>query len=211
MDRRIQRTQQLLQQAMLSLLQEKPFEMLEIQEITERANVARVTFYRHYGSREELLMACIDAVHEQMTPLIDQMLSGVADLTQDPPLLPLYRYAEANTRLLLALFNGTASALLQQRMRQHIVNQVFRGIHQLGAEVGLSIPPMIAAQHIASSTIGNLMWWLNAGKPYPVEEFARIVHRLNTLGVASFAQLPAGPNAGVAAGNPQTPATPPLS
>jgi AcrR family transcriptional regulator len=205
MDRRVQRTQQLLQQAMLSLLQEKAFEALEIQEITERANVARVTFYRHYATREELLIACIDAVYEQMKPLLSQALGDVLDFSQEPPVLPLYRYADDHTRLLLSLFNGTASALLQQRMRQHIVDEVFRKV-QPGVLVAVSIPPVIAAQHIASSTIGNLMWWLNAGKPYPVEAFARIVHQLNMLGVASVARLPF--NAGVPADNPRTPATP---
>src|SRR5512138_2534119 len=54
-DRRVQRTQQLLQTALISLIQEKGFEALSVQEIIDRANVGRATFYTHYDNKEDLL------------------------------------------------------------------------------------------------------------------------------------------------------------
>ncbi|MEO1646588.1 MAG: TetR/AcrR family transcriptional regulator, partial [Chloroflexota bacterium] len=61
MDRRIRRTRKALQDALIDLLHEKSLENIDIQEITELADTARVTFYRHYGTKEELL---IDAMHD---------------------------------------------------------------------------------------------------------------------------------------------------
>jgi AcrR family transcriptional regulator len=53
-DRRVQRTQQLVRSAMLSLIQEKGFETLTVQEIIDRANIGRATFYAHFDGKDDL-------------------------------------------------------------------------------------------------------------------------------------------------------------
>ena len=55
LDRRIERTQQLLTDALVSLILEKGYEAVTIKDITERADVAYVTFFRHYDSKADLL------------------------------------------------------------------------------------------------------------------------------------------------------------
>src|SRR5258708_6390284 len=54
-DRRIQRTHQMLRQAFIEIMQEKGFAATSIQDITERANVNRGTFYIHYADKYMLL------------------------------------------------------------------------------------------------------------------------------------------------------------
>jgi AcrR family transcriptional regulator len=54
-DRRIQRTRQVLQQAFMEVVQEKGFAATRIQDITERANVNRGTFYIHFEDKYRLL------------------------------------------------------------------------------------------------------------------------------------------------------------
>jgi AcrR family transcriptional regulator len=56
-DRRIQRTRQLLKQTSLEIIREKGFRAMRIQEITERANVNRGTFYVHFADKYALLHA----------------------------------------------------------------------------------------------------------------------------------------------------------
>lgn len=56
-DRRIQRTRQLLKQTSLEIIREKGFRAMSIQEITERANVNRGTFYVHFADKYALLHA----------------------------------------------------------------------------------------------------------------------------------------------------------
>jgi AcrR family transcriptional regulator len=55
-DRRVERTQQLLREALLSLIREKGFEGLTVQEIIDRANVGRATFYAHFENKDDLLL-----------------------------------------------------------------------------------------------------------------------------------------------------------
>jgi AcrR family transcriptional regulator len=54
-DRRVERTRQALEAALLSLLKEKEFGAISVQEIIDRANVGRATFYSHYDNKEDLL------------------------------------------------------------------------------------------------------------------------------------------------------------
>ena len=61
-DRRVQRTQQLLRAALLSLIEEKGFEALTVQDIIDRANVGRATFYAHSDNKEDLLVSGFDGL-----------------------------------------------------------------------------------------------------------------------------------------------------
>jgi len=57
MDRRAERTRQLLRQAFIEVAQEKGLTAASIQEIAERANVSRGTFYAHYADKYALIDA----------------------------------------------------------------------------------------------------------------------------------------------------------
>ena len=62
LDRRIQRTRQLLREALFALIVERGYEAITVQDITERANLGRTTLYLHYRDKEELLKASIKAL-----------------------------------------------------------------------------------------------------------------------------------------------------
>jgi hypothetical protein len=50
LDPRVRRTRQLLQKALQKMLQQKEFEEISVQDITEAATVNRATFYDHFGA-----------------------------------------------------------------------------------------------------------------------------------------------------------------
>ena len=56
-DRRVERTRQLIRGAFRSLLEEKGYEVLTVQEIIDRANVGRATFYAHFDNKRRCLPA----------------------------------------------------------------------------------------------------------------------------------------------------------
>lgn len=63
-DRRIQKTKKLLADSLAQLMEEKEFEAITIQDIIDRANVGRSTFYTHYESKEKLLLNNINFQRE---------------------------------------------------------------------------------------------------------------------------------------------------
>jgi AcrR family transcriptional regulator len=65
-DRRVQRTQDLLREALLSLIREKGFDALSVQDIIDRANVGRATFYAHFDNKQDLLLSGFDGLRESL-------------------------------------------------------------------------------------------------------------------------------------------------
>jgi AcrR family transcriptional regulator len=57
-DRRVERTRELLQKALIELIAERGYDAITIQDIVDRANIGRTTFYLHYNSKDELFMSC---------------------------------------------------------------------------------------------------------------------------------------------------------
>src|SRR5262245_36474464 len=72
-DRRIQKTQKLLHEALACLIREKPYESIVVKEILDRANVGRSTFYAHFRDKDDLLVSAIHdmlgAVHATELPI----------------------------------------------------------------------------------------------------------------------------------------------
>lgn len=58
-DPRVTRTQKLIRDALKSLLAEKSFESISVQDVAERATVNRATFYAHFPDKFALLDAII--------------------------------------------------------------------------------------------------------------------------------------------------------
>jgi len=57
MDRRIKRTKAAIYAAFEELLSEKKYEHITVQEIIDRADIGRSTFYAHFETRDDLLKA----------------------------------------------------------------------------------------------------------------------------------------------------------
>src|SRR2546426_7201663 len=69
---RVRRTQKLLREALIELIEERGFEALTVGELTKRALVSRAAFYRNYQDKydlveqifEEAMSALLEAVGE---------------------------------------------------------------------------------------------------------------------------------------------------
>ena len=77
-DPRVRRTRRILQEALVSLVLEKEYSAISIKDITNRAEVAYITFFRHYNGIDELLMEVLD---EGLAELLRHIatLAGEAD------------------------------------------------------------------------------------------------------------------------------------
>jgi AcrR family transcriptional regulator len=87
-DPRIQRTQQLLRAALMSLIQEKGYESLSVQNIIDRARVGRATFYAHFDSKDDLLASGIQELRESLR---EGQRRALASATADERLLAFSR------------------------------------------------------------------------------------------------------------------------
>src|SRR5579864_499085 len=65
-DRRVQRTHTLLRDALMALIEERGYEPILIQDITDRANVSRTTFYLHFRDKDDLLFTTMEELYDDL-------------------------------------------------------------------------------------------------------------------------------------------------
>ena len=61
-DLRVRRTQKLLREALIALIEERSFDAITVGEIAERAMVSRAAFYRHYQDKYDLVEKIFEVV-----------------------------------------------------------------------------------------------------------------------------------------------------
>ena len=71
-DARVRRTRDALGDALVALMQEKPFETITVQDVLDRANVSRSTFYTHYSDKDDLLMSDAEEFFEAISTALSQ-------------------------------------------------------------------------------------------------------------------------------------------
>ena len=80
--RRVGRTRQKLLEAASSLFAEKGLDLTTIDDITERADVGKGTFYYHFKNKEGLLKVLINEVLGELIETINQRAAGIKDLPE---------------------------------------------------------------------------------------------------------------------------------
>src|SRR5687768_18535965 len=69
-DARVRRTRDALGDALVALMQEKPFDTITVQDVLDRAKVGRSTFYSHYSDKDDLLMSDAEEFFESVSMLL---------------------------------------------------------------------------------------------------------------------------------------------
>lgn len=65
-DRRVQRTRRLLHAAIIELIDEHGWDAITVQDVCQRADVGRSTFYVHFADKEELLVSGFGELRKQL-------------------------------------------------------------------------------------------------------------------------------------------------
>src|SRR5215211_2171358 len=69
-DARVRRTRDALGDALISLMQEKSFDTITVQDVLDRAHVSRSTFYSHYSDKDDLLMSDAEEFFESISMML---------------------------------------------------------------------------------------------------------------------------------------------
>src|SRR5258706_10394854 len=121
-DRRSQRTRQLVHTALIELMLERRYDEITVQDIIDRANVGRSTFYAHYLDKEDLLVSGFTQVLDALRQHMEQHQQG--DWRTPPGLAFFFQHVQTHHQLYKALVRGGGIELLykkgHERLRQNI-------------------------------------------------------------------------------------------
>ncbi len=198
-DRRIARTRSSLNHALLSLILEKGYEAITVEDICARANIARSTFYMHFSDKDDLHRSGLD----HLRAMLEADRSSRAGFLGFS--LPMFEHAREHINLYKALAGNRGGAAALDAIRAMLSDMVRA---ELSAEKGrfgtADISRNLMIQYIAGAYMAILTSWLDEGAKLPPARIDAIFRSLILHGLASGA-LALSPNT-MSDPSPQTPA-----
>ena len=170
-DRRALKSKQALHRGLLSLIAEKAFGEIQLDDILERSRVSRATFYRHYPTKEALLehVGTTEIEH-----LVDIALPLLSSADTRAACLALCRYVDSHRTLWSALFTGGAAGAMRDIYARLSAE---RGPKQVDMSTR-NIPLDLGASWGVAGTFEILAWWLKQDQTVTIETAASYLDRL---------------------------------
>ncbi|HSL27887.1 MAG TPA: TetR/AcrR family transcriptional regulator [Anaerolineales bacterium] len=177
-DRRSQRTRRLLGTAFVQLLREKGYSAITVNDLIERANVGRSTFYSHYRNKEDLFVSELDRVIEALS----HHSSSRAEMPYFPS-LGLFQHVGEEYELYKALLWTPGIDLFIRHMQTSLSQRIGEALENSGRK--FEIPAPILSNYMAGSFLTLLKWWLENKRIQTAEEMDRIFKSLILSGIAA--------------------------
>jgi AcrR family transcriptional regulator len=167
----VRRTQKLLREALIELIEERGFDALTVREITERAMVSRATFYRNYQDKFSL----VEQIFAEATQALFKTV--IESGTAHPPQIwvKFFEHIAEYDRLYRALLGRKGSPWFVLKMRASLADLVEQLTHGQPAADRPVYPASDAfvPDLVAVMLVEAITWWLEQGRPFPPEEIAR--------------------------------------
>lgn len=168
-DRRVVRTREALQMALLDVLAEKKdYAAITISDITRKSNIRRATFYDHYANKEELLQTMIQ---RSCAEIIDH-LTIASSLNE----FSLKEAEKALASLLSALSNMPIVHFLNRDwVVPHVIPELLKALESFYLHQQTNIPAekKLYAYYVSAMIIGLILYRLDEGKAHTPEVLAR--------------------------------------
>ena len=173
-DRRIQKTKKYLAEALAQLIAEKGYEEVTIQDIIDRANVGRSTFYAHYESKEQLLLNNISFQKEliETNANDDSLIFGVN-------LVYLFNHLQEN----LPIVRQICGKKIGQQLANHFTDIIAAKIieyhkRKLFLSKTESVAFRYKSQAAAAGVVRMLFTWLSDETRLPCEEAIKLAENI---------------------------------
>jgi len=182
-DRRTRKTRQLLRNTLLALLKEKRYENISVQDIIERADVARSTFYVHYVDKDDLLTGShgifAENLGEQMSAHSgEQGASAFSSRTW-------FYHIQDQGDILQVIAKDSAMELAMKTLRGIIHNSVQGGMRAHAQSKDMSVPFPLIVDYLADTLMTLIKFWFHDGMKYTPEQMDGMFQQLVTPGVLS--------------------------
>lgn len=177
-DRRVERTFNALRDALMALIAEKGYDAITIQDIVDRANVARATFYLHFKDKDELMFRAMRVIYDDITARLARQMPW-HEWDDDSDFQHVAQYADFYSAMLSA--KGSMGFLAQ--VRAYLAAEIERAMREaLRPDHRPRIPLPVVAAYCAGAQVGLLWWWVENRMPFPADVMSRYAVQLSVMG-----------------------------
>jgi len=186
-DRRVGKTRKALKEALTDLILENGYEGATVQDVVDRADVSRSTFYAHFADRDDLLMAI----------LADLEMPGLDTTSWKPSdpafgwTLALFRHFGSAKRLFKAVASSQSGALARRETTQRLEELVRAELSRLKVARKLDAFSVEAVvRFLVGTFMGFMDWWMREENEHlPAEQVDHAFRSLALPGVANILDL----------------------
>ena len=177
MDRRQQKTRTAIFSAFTSLLAEKSYSKITVQEIIDAANVGRTTFYAHFETKDDLLK-------ELCEELFGHIIGSAMDCTHTHGLYSdgsapesvfchLLQHLQENDRNIIALLSCENSEMFLRFFKDSLNELVRSQFINQNRKANTDIPEDFLINHISGSFVEMVLWWIKGHRKQTPEDLDR--------------------------------------
>ena len=177
MDRRQQKTRTAIFSAFTSLLAEKSYSKITVQEIIDAANVGRTTFYAHFETKDDLLK-------ELCEELFGHIIGSAMDCTHTHGLYSdgsapesvfchLLQHLQENDKNIIALLSCESSEMFLRFFKDSLNELVRSQFINQNRKANTDIPEDFLINHISGSFAEMALWWIKGHRKQTPEDLDR--------------------------------------
>jgi AcrR family transcriptional regulator len=187
-DRRSQRTRRQISAALVELMLEMRYDDITVQDIIDRANIGRSTFYAHYLDKDDLLVSDFTRMLDALREHIEATESGNGFVS--PGVALFFQHVHDHSRLYRALVRSGGLELLYKKGHEHLRSNIAGHLRAyIPADRSPAPPLQLVADYAAGALLTMMKWWLDNDMPYTPEQMDALFQQLVAPGVHATLQI----------------------
>jgi AcrR family transcriptional regulator len=185
-DRRVQRTRNMLFEALLDLMVEKGYDAITVQDIIDRANVGRSTFYSHFLDKEQLLLENLVQLREFLKQqCVMHSLPTESGGYRFGFSLAMLQHVQSHKLIFKAVAGKQSGVLVIYHIKSMLTEIAREEIAAfLPSSTSLNIPQDVAVEFVVNTFWSILSWWMEQNMPYSATEMDQMFHTLTLSGIS---------------------------
>ena len=191
MDRRVRRTRDALGDALIALMQEKPFDSITIQQVLDRAGIGRSTFYNHFRDKNDLFLSDVNDFFD----FISTVLARRGDKSNRlAPVREFFAHVADAHRFMRAISDSQKLHDVLELAQGHFARGIAARLAAMPATKSMSPAGRAARAHaLAGALVSMLTWWLTHQKTATPDQMDALFHQMAWSGLHPQPQHPSTP------------------
>jgi len=176
-DLRVRRTRKWLQDALIGLMKEKPFQDIQITELTARAQVSRPAFYLHFVSKEDLLLSHVDVIFDEFHAEVSREIAR-GNIDRKRFSIMLFQYWERYAETLRMVIQAENPDILLDRLKEYVgvmMKEVAAKTHKPAIDPRLQ---ELIVGYVAGGAYMLLTQWISNKMPFSAEQMGLLFYDL---------------------------------
>jgi AcrR family transcriptional regulator len=169
-DRRILKSQEAIKKAFIELMNEKGFDKITIQDISDRANVNRRTVYLHYLDKFDLL----DKMIEEHIYKLREMCQSLSEMDFIDGGQAFFEYFASNYLFFSTMLASKGAPSFRRQFLEFVIEGL-KGEVNVTEGKNHGINEDIVLRFIAGAYVELVEWWFMNGMPYSPQIMAKQV------------------------------------